>query len=69
MTSTPRRICWDAWAFSELLNPFAPDHEAVRRIADLADRADPELEIITSTLAVAEVAGLIRHPTTLSVTT
>jgi len=67
MPSSPRRICWDAWAFTELLNRSAPDHEYVRRLAEFADRTGPTIEIITSTLAMAEVAGLLRHPETMGV--
>jgi len=69
MPSGPRRICWDAWTFSELLNKYAPDHESVRRIAEIADRVSPDIEIITSTLAIAEVAGLLRHPETMAIVT
>lgn len=64
MTSDPRRICWDAWAFTELLNRFSPHHRPLLDIVRLAAGDEPRIEIVTSIIAAAEVAGLLRHAET-----
>lgn len=51
----------DAWAFTELLDRFSPHHEHLRHIVRLSAGSEPTIEIVTSSLAVAEVAGLVRH--------
>lgn len=64
MPNGPRRICGDAWAFTELLDQFSPHHRQLRHIARLTVGSDPLIEVVTSSLAVAEVAGLLRDDAT-----
>jgi len=65
MANPPRRVCWDAWAFTELLNRFSAHHEHLKHIAAMAAvKRNPEVEIVTSSLAIAEVAGLLKHSET-----
>lgn len=60
--SDPRRICWDANAFIDLLEPSAEHHQDLRDIVSFAEARSSQLEIVTSSLAIAEVAGLVRGP-------
>lgn len=63
MPSDRRLICWDAWAFTELINRFSTHRADLLRIAHHAG-GDTEVALLTSALAIAEVAGLVRHTVT-----
>lgn len=64
MPSDRRLICWDAWAFTELINRFSPHRADLLRITQHAGDNEAEVGLLTSSLAVAEVTGLLRHAVT-----